>query len=750
MGCNFSVSTSSHKWETYRRRRFGRFSRRRATSILRSVRKERATQKIGQSAIGPPGWLEKGPSASLLARHGSQRIRSSLAPSIQTLLKPTVCLPLMRRCTSLKFLRFCGTMLLGAASLSVATAWGQVETPASAGSPSGPRLVDPVSPQITPTPADRSKPLPKSRQAAPTRSPIVVKPAVPLSQRDPYLSELGTILSASQDPLEVHLCFAAKSELTNIQIGQGAALSEALALRAGYRPLFVSHGPEPEPNKFNVVIGTVDQLRNFIPDQEAKLVQKGYLSIQRIPGQSNGFVLVVAGRQPEDIDSSVLSLGFVRVQLPDKSSVSIRDVILPDAPPFFRQDPLEANKTITFGQLQQSGAELSSLPTGGLALTMFFPGYYDIAGDSPVTINLHYSLRAHTFRSSGSLVVRINGNEVSPHQSSPTVSAKGGNEISYTFPLRLFQYGKNVLEITTGDTTSETSETNNLRIFSDSDLTLPKILIGPKLPDLRLETRTFYPFIGQPNGADLALLLAGRNDETIHAAWTLLARLAQSANTFFYAMQLSFDQYEARRNVLVVGTYANLPPAFRVMAEMRAFDQAHLNVPLAQLNSVSSGTNLKKLIEKLLDQRKKRAAELSKATESANVSGVALVDREFGVIATAPPAAIGRGWTLVVTAFTEQSLLRRVRSLVQPPFWNQIRGDIDRWGEEPASFEAHVPGEAHEAERNPLVELPLGERLSFRLWVAIVVFSLLVFVILTSKILAKLDQRRISGPGSEQ
>ena len=94
-------STSSHKWETYRRRRFGRFSRRRATSVLRSVRKERATQKIGQSAIGPPGWLEKGPSVSLLARYGSQRIRSSLAPSIQTLLKPTVCLPLMRRCTSL-------------------------------------------------------------------------------------------------------------------------------------------------------------------------------------------------------------------------------------------------------------------------------------------------------------------------------------------------------------------------------------------------------------------------------------------------------------------------------------------------------------------------------------------------------------------------------------------------------------------------------------------------------------------------
>jgi hypothetical protein len=76
----------------------------RATSILRSIREERATQKIGKSAIGPPGWLEKGLSASLLVRYASQRIRSSLAPSIQTLLKPTVCLPLMRRCTKLIFL----------------------------------------------------------------------------------------------------------------------------------------------------------------------------------------------------------------------------------------------------------------------------------------------------------------------------------------------------------------------------------------------------------------------------------------------------------------------------------------------------------------------------------------------------------------------------------------------------------------------------------------------------------------------
>src|ERR1700738_2648130 len=112
----FQASASSHKWEAYRRRRFGRFSGRERRSYLEFVREKRATRKIGQSAIGPPGWLEKGSSASLLVRYVPHQFDgcrgkpdrhkgktgagcSSLTPSIQTLLKPTVCLPLMRRCT---------------------------------------------------------------------------------------------------------------------------------------------------------------------------------------------------------------------------------------------------------------------------------------------------------------------------------------------------------------------------------------------------------------------------------------------------------------------------------------------------------------------------------------------------------------------------------------------------------------------------------------------------------------------------
>jgi hypothetical protein len=65
---------------------------------------------------GPKGWLEKGPSTSLFVRYVSQRICSLLTPRIQTLLKPTVCLLLMTRCTSVsrrrQLIRRCGLVAL--------------------------------------------------------------------------------------------------------------------------------------------------------------------------------------------------------------------------------------------------------------------------------------------------------------------------------------------------------------------------------------------------------------------------------------------------------------------------------------------------------------------------------------------------------------------------------------------------------------------------------------------------------------
>ncbi len=133
--------------------------------------------------------------------------------------------------------------------------------------------------------SERSKPAPRASQGAVAPGPGAKprkSPAVPLADRDPYLSDLDAILGNSANPLPVHLCFANSVELTDVQIAQGAALTQALALHAGYRPLVTSFGPEVVVEKFNVIIGTADQVRNFISDPEAKKITKGYIAIQRL------------------------------------------------------------------------------------------------------------------------------------------------------------------------------------------------------------------------------------------------------------------------------------------------------------------------------------------------------------------------------------------------------------------------------------------------------------------------------------
>ena len=245
--------------------------------------------------------------------------------------------------------------------------------------------------------------------ARPGATPALTRkgPLVPLANREPDLSDLDAICGNSDKPLLVHLCFPDSADLSDVQVAQGAGVAEALALHAGYRPLLTSYGPQIVPDQLNVIIGTLDHLHNFISEQEAKKITKGYVAIKRLPNSDkSGFALLVTGRSADDVDSAILSIGFVQVQFPDLPATTIREVILPTIPTFIRESPVESDKTATFAELQMIGVSIRPLTTGGLSLELFFPGYFRTDSDAQVTINLHYLLQERTFHSSGAIVVR--------------------------------------------------------------------------------------------------------------------------------------------------------------------------------------------------------------------------------------------------------------------------------------------------------------------------------------------------------
>jgi cellulose synthase operon protein B len=552
-------------------------------------------------------------------------------------------------------------------------------------------------------------------------------PVGPLSQSDPNLSQLDQILRESDQPLKVHLCFAGGQNLGEAQIAQGAALTQALALHAGYRPLLISHGAQLETGKFNVLVGTVDQLRNYISPEDMPRIVKGYLAIQYTRGGRGGFYLFVAGQTPEDIQSVALDLGELGAPLPESSSAFVSPVVPPNPAHLIRQEPIQPEKTVTLAQLVEGAVPMRSLPSGGVALDLFFPGYLRTDSDDHTVIDLHLS-------GSSSFRLRLDGHEILV-ASSGAGSAIGGGK-SFLLPVARFEHGRNVLEIRS---VPPLSQGDGRRLLANSELVTPKIKEGPKLPDLRLVSQTFYPFIGRPDGSDLSVFLAEKSHDTIDAAWTLLSRLAQSADTFFYGAQFSFEQPDAERHILAVGVYSHLPSAFRRIVALRAFQAENLNVPLSELG-LFSGTNLKQGIERLLDQHEE-PSEIMGADGSENQRHPSTtLDRDFGVVATARLPSAESKWSLVVTAFTEENLLYRVESLVQPGFWDQIRGDIVRWKDAPASFEAHLPGEKPQVARPSLVELPLGEKLSLPVWIGLTAVILILFVIVTWWLLGQLSR----------
>jgi hypothetical protein len=602
---------------------------------------------------------------------------------------------------------------------------GAVPTPAAQSLP--PRHLAPPTdlPFSIATPHLRPTPLPTPGATGSAQPKPAARKA---DEGGPYLSQLGQILSGSEKPLPVHVYFVGAQELTAVQVAQGASIVQALALWAGNRPLWVSHGPNIVEGQFNVVVGTVSDCRNYLSQQEADQITNGFLGIRKIGQSSDGYILLVVGRTVADLDDTVLGLGLVRpgwVLYPDASSTPIKKVILPtDHVPFFRLEPLHPDAEESFDSLTDEGVKFIPSPGGGVSFQVFFPGYVRIDPNAQATLRVHFRTVAQTFGSSGTVEAKLNGQDLGH----PTIGAAPtvGHLAEFKFPVKLFQPGLNQLNI-------------NTPVYGDSTLVLPKLPTDPKLPDLRLAARDFYPFIGQPDGSNLAVLLADRDPATLNAAWTLLARFAQAANTFFYAAQITYSEYDPARNVLIIGEYSRLPASAQRLVTLQAFQQANINTPLADLEKAASGLNLRQVIVNLLHWvESKVGGQAAEQQGQAHARG--LVETNLGVMVSSPPRQSGQGWTLLVTAFGQAALLPRVKNLVQPAFWDQIRGDIIRWGDTPDSLQAHVPGEIKTGAIDYLVEFPLGERVPFKVWIGMVVVLLILFVMVTGWLLTKVDE----------
>lgn len=538
------------------------------------------------------------------------------------------------------------------------------------------------------------------------------------------LEEVFRLLEARKKPLALNIWFPGAETLGNTEIAQGAAIAQGIALRVGNLPIVVTCTPSIVAGKFNVVVGTTNDLTSFIKENELKVEGNGHLLLKEISYRADTQLLVVTGRNIEGLDNAILSLGIARERLPGVATAAIADIVLPKAPPFLRREPLREESLYTFLQLHEIGTGMVMLPNRRLRLEFMLPGDFDPQYEGEMVFDLHYSYPGVEQRRSlsgerVSVRVDLHPNDPLTAETAPIVG--GGARSAIGVPARMLRPGANALEIS-----FPASGQEGFQIFSDSTLALPPWKHAPTLPDLQIFSRTTYPWIGQPDGSEMFIYLAGGAIETVESTWTILAKIAQTSNTVLYAAEYSAggdlgQLNKQARHVLVVGDIDSIPESYRIGMPDDVFKE--LVQALEEESKPKKGINLKDLIMMGVARVKPYFTPPRKIEESAPPVHVdSTAQRQLrGFLGAFPPKEKQHGWVMLLAAESAETLRTRTQELVQPEYWQNLKGGSVFWNDQPNSlrvYSAPVVMKTVLTEENPdlFVEMPFGERYPTQTW----------------------------------
>ncbi len=244
-------------------------------------------------------------------------------------------------------------------------------------------------------------------------------------------------------------------------------------------------------------------------------------------------------------------------------------------------------------------------------------------------------------------------------------------------PVVLLQPGHNRLELNAhlipaegGQCVEQAIEPMRLTVRADSTIELPPHAQVAAVPDLRLLGRGAYPYA---SARSLGLWLGGSDPETLGAAWTLLARLAQTRAATLPPLRVSIGgtRPEGTEDLILVGTPRQFPPETFAHAPLDASGRILQSgsEPLAETPPPAWRRWLSWLA------RGTPAAAARPAPVSVTLDGPAL-GRQAALLQWLD----GQGRLLTWLAADDPAVLQaRVPTLVEPAVWGRLEGDLMLW-----------------------------------------------------------------------
>jgi hypothetical protein len=501
------------------------------------------------------------------------------------------------------------------------------------------------------------------------------------------------------DPYRVTI-LTADSMLGEGELATGTVVSQALAGMLRYRPLKVAHGtarttllePDEVPvgrvalldNSLHgdaVLLGTAEELGAYLPPRIAAEIDGPYIGVTHHVADSSRMVLVVSGRNQDEIASAATALALSANALPDAPSMTVRQLELPQLPRYAHANAISAAQRYAFSAFGQQTVTMGSSGPDRTEFDLWVPPDLFMPADSTLELHLHMAYGAGADPTSV-VNVELNGRFASAIR---MVSPDGGVFRDYVIyiPAGWLQPGRNTVRFRTymmpaseGDVCFTPSDKALLvSLFDDSWLMLSDARHHVELPDLRLFALTGFPNSTPVDGGESHLRVVGRDGDTAGAAWTIAGKLTQLTGVPPWRTTVGPGPAEDGRHEIVVGAIDALPGDRRNAAPV-AFGPNGLIKP--EVLSMPEGTPDAASVRNFFRAGRGLAEQQAPVLALAAVGYSAQADGRSFLLQFESPAEPGTLISLL-TAQTPQALRMGTDRLVEHDMWGSLAGDIAGW-----------------------------------------------------------------------
>ena len=476
------------------------------------------------------------------------------------------------------------------------------------------------------------------------------------------------------------LTIATVGALTPELIRLGAFASQVVGLKLRYRPpQVVHHHPltarpdaleallqASEEHSPIILLGTPQATAAVFGD--AKPGEPNIL-LRRHPQRPQQPLLVVQGT-PQEMERALQALAVLRVPLSDRAATVVGEVSATPSLPALPADRAVRLRDLGWGSDQELRSRQDSR-----AIDFILPADFYTPREEFLLLRLNLAYGTG-LRKDSALYVVVNGRFV---QSVPLDGRDGARHEGYEvrIPVTYLQAGHNRLELNShliptaeGYCVERPIEPLRLVVRADSTLQLLPHARAAAVPDLRLLGRAAYPYA---DARSLGLWLGDSDSETLGAAWTLLARLAQSRTALLPPLHVHIGgtSPEGSDDIILVGTPDQFPKGVLAYAPIDADGRILQGgtLPLGEISVPAWRRWLSWLVHGV------PADTARPAPASVKLEGP-LLGRQAALLQWTD--ARGRLFTWLA-ADSPAVLEARVSTLIDPAVWYRMEGDVMLW-----------------------------------------------------------------------